>query len=155
MNNDEQLRLITHQVMSDKTIHPLHIAPQVSWPLAQMIRLAAVHPLRNKWGKKECIAIAKKIERAVNAKHPLPMLYGPAQLEPIMSDDQPQEITLTMRDLWLIVGSVHLGVRHPELPETPRRICTDAAKQIEARIIEAHPDSWMLLQMGWDERYDT
>ncbi len=153
--SDEQMRLITHQVMSDKTIVPLHIAPSVAWPLAGSIRLAARHPARNKWGKKECIAIAKKIEGPVKARHPLPMIYGAAQLEPIMLDQEPLEIALTMRDLWLIVGSVHLAVRHPDLPKTVSDMIKPAALSIEERIIEHHPDSWLLIQMGWDERYDS
>lgn len=153
--SDEQIQRITHEVMSDTTIHPLHIPPQVAWPLAGAIRVAARHPARNKWGKKECMAIAKKIEGPVKTRHPLPMIYGPAQLEPIMLDAEPLEILLTMRDLWLIVGSVHLTVRHPDLPKTVFEIITPTARQIEARIVETHPDAWMLISMGWDERYDT
>lgn len=153
--NDDQMKSITHEVMSDKTIVPMLIAPQMAWPLAVMIRLAARHPNRNEWGKKEHIAIAKTIEAVVKARHPLPMLYGAAQLEPIMRDEEPQTIPLTMRDLWMIVGAVQLVIRHPEVSGDVVKICAQAAQQIQERIIEHHPDAWLLLQMGWDERYDS
>lgn len=152
--SDEQMRRVTGQVMSDKTVHPLHIAPQMAWPLAVIIRLAARHPARNKWGKKEHISIAKKLEKPVKARHPLPDFYGVNDLMPIMEDAQEMQIALTMRDLWMIVGAVQLVTRHPEANGEALRLATETARLMQARIIEHHPDAWLLLQMGWDERYD-
>lgn len=153
--SDDYQKAITHQVMSDKTVHPLHIAPQLAWPLAVVIRLAARHPSRAEWGKKAHIAIAKKIEKPVKARHPLPDIYKMEDLLPIMEDTEIVEISLTMCELWQIMGAVHLVTRHPEANGPALKLAIEAAKQIEARIVEAHPDAWMTLQMGWDERYDT
>lgn len=154
MSNEEYQRAITHEVMSDKTVHPLHITPQMAWPLAVVIRLAARHPLRPEWGKKADIAIAKKIEKPIRARHPLPDVYGPKDLLPIMEDTEIVEVSLTMAELWQIMAAVHLATRHPEAHNEALRLAVMAARQIEGRIIEYHPDAWAMLQMGWDERYD-
>lgn len=155
MNTEEYQRAITHTLMSDKTIHPLHITPQLAWPLSVIIRLAARHPSRNEWGKKADMAIAKKIEKPIRARHPLPDVYRVEHLLPIMEDTEIVEISLTMAELWQIVGAVHLAARHVQAQGGESlRLATVAAKQIEGRIVEYHPDAWLMIQMSWDERYD-
>ena len=147
---------IAHQIMSDKTAIPLLIAPRVAWPLAVMIRLAARHPGRPAWGKKSSIALAKRFEKAVKARHPMPDLYRMEDLEPIMRDDQEMSIEVTMAEAFEIVGDVQLCTRHPDirLGNEALRISVDAAKQIQVRIVEYHPDAWLMMQMSWDEKYD-
>ena len=147
-------RNIVHQVMSDKTAFPLLIAPRVAWPMAGMMRLSAKHPLRNEWGKKSHIALAKRFEKAVKARHPMPDIYGPTHLEPIMGDYEPLELSITIRDAFEIVGGIQLCSRHPDVPQDLMAMCIQAALQIQERVIEHHPDAWAVMQMGWDPASD-
>jgi hypothetical protein len=154
MTNRQQ-REIVHEVMTDKTAFPLLIAPRVAWPMAIMLRLSAKHPLRTEAGKKSHVALAKRFEKTVKARHPMPDIYKPEHLEPIMGDYEPLEVTITIRDAFEIVGGIQLCARHPDMPRDLLAMCVQAAHQLQDRIGEQHPDAWLVLQMGWDERYDV
>jgi hypothetical protein len=142
-------RRITKEIMSDETIVPLIIKPEVAWCLAQALRVAARHPAKNPWGKKADIALAKKLERPIKERHPLPDIFRMEDLEPIVRDQEPLQIDVIMQEAHLIVCAVQLVNRHPDQRPYVRDLTQTAAKTIGERIIEHHPDAWLLIGQGW------
>lgn len=147
--NEEYLYRITHEVMSDETSVPLIVKPEILWCLAQSLRVASKHPAKNPWGKKADVALAKKLEKPIKARHPLPDIYKMEDLEPIVRDQELLGIDVTMQEAHLIVCAVKLVNRHPDQRPYVRELTQTAAQSIGKRIIEHHPDAWLLVGEGW------
>jgi hypothetical protein len=146
--NKDYLYRITHEIMSDKTLIPLIVKPEVLWCLAQSLRVASRHPAKNAWGKKADAALAKKLEKPIKARHPLPDIYKMEDLSPVILDAEPIHIDVTVEEAHLTVCAVKLVNRHPDQRPYVRDLTQTAAQSIGERIIEYHPDAWLLIGEG-------
>lgn len=72
-----------------------------------------------------------------------------------LSDTLPLEMNLTIKDAWLVMSTLQLATRHPDVSAMQRAMFRELAKVYEAALVMRHPEAKPLIDMGWDERFDV
>lgn len=71
-----------------------------------------------------------------------------------LSDETPLALTIEIREAWLLVSGLQLATRHLGMSDSMRGALTAIARQFQTAIVQAHPETEMLLEMGWDLNHD-
>jgi hypothetical protein len=74
--------------------------------------------------------------------------------EQLMTDKHPMWVTITIADIWLVIGALQLVVRQSELSDALKQRCEGIGRQLQDGVTERHPIAEQLLEMGWDTDFD-
>lgn len=73
----------------------------------------------------------------------------------VISDKTLLPVTIDIAQAWLMVSTLQMATRHPEIsPQTKAQI-ESIARQFQAAIVELHPYVNELIEMGWDVQFDS
>lgn len=76
--------------------------------------------------------------------------------ENAMRDETLLSVQLKIKEAWVLVSALQLCTRHSSLMNSPlNRVITHIAMQFQDAIVEHHPDTEIVLEMGWDPEYDV
>lgn len=72
----------------------------------------------------------------------------------LFQDKQPVQVEMTKMQLWQIICTIQLACRHPHF-QGPTRVEVEGFARQMGNILSANDrDLKMLLEMGWDPKYD-
>jgi hypothetical protein len=156
--DEARFTAITRRVLADATRVPVIIHIPDAWLTASILGLAAKHPRLNALHKRELRDVQHVLRGAIITRYPQarPLVNDSQQYSEntfvrraadFMADPDPLTCTLSMRQLWLGVGGLQLAVTHPRCPH-PSHV-RDIGRQVQAYIVEAHPDAAEVLEQGW------
>lgn len=72
----------------------------------------------------------------------------------VMRDETPLNLTITISNAWILVSALQLATRHPVMGQPLRQHLEHIARQLQAAIVERHPEAEALLEMGWQPEHD-
>lgn len=72
----------------------------------------------------------------------------------VMSDERPLQVTISIKEAWLLISALQLVCRHPGISTHMKDDFEHIARQFQDSIVEQHPVAQAVIEMGWDTRYD-
>lgn len=72
-----------------------------------------------------------------------------------MADETPLNVTINISEAWLLVSAIQSLTRNPGLGDPTKERLVEIAMQLADPIIERHPQSEDVLEMGWNPAYDV
>lgn len=76
------------------------------------------------------------------------------QLAPIMADETPVFVSITIRDFWFMDCILSLAWRHPDLSFHQKNWIMHLHLQIIVPILERYPEAKPLIESGWNTDLD-
>lgn len=73
----------------------------------------------------------------------------------IFLDEQPLDIHISIRDLWMIDTALSVVCRHPDVSLHQKNWMMHLHDQLIVPILERHPEAKELIEAGWDETKDV
>jgi hypothetical protein len=160
----QEQQAIVHTIMSDESAFPITLPILEAWAIISALRLAAEHPARTKAGATNARQIKAAFEDAITSRHPkAKYLFEPGRMsqaqfarkmKPILSDAEPVTVNITIRQEWMILANIQLAARHPDMNEANKARLVQIAEQLEAHLLESHPQAQALIGMGWNPEFD-
>jgi len=72
-----------------------------------------------------------------------------------LADTEPFMVITDCASCWMIVSALQLAWRHPGLDDRMKDIIRDIGGTFSAPIMGKHPESFPVLEMGWDTSMDV
>lgn len=73
----------------------------------------------------------------------------------VMSDDTEIEVTIDIKQAWVLVSGLQLLCRHPGVSPQMKDIWTHTGRQFQEAILVEHPEAEELMEMGWNTDFDV
>ncbi len=73
----------------------------------------------------------------------------------VLTDETDLIFEIKSAHAWLLICSLQMTMRHPDLSDYVVSMLVTIAKQFEEAITDLHPEAQRLIEMGWDSTFDV
>jgi hypothetical protein len=67
----------------------------------------------------------------------------------VLGDKTPITITISITQLWVLIGGIQLATKHPRLPKHTKDHLTHIGRELEQPLIRQYPEVKELIERGW------